>query len=67
MAAKLVVGGRKWVSTELKGTDIGRFREYLRDMRINFETSQIDYSYIHFECLMNVDELRDANKFIDTL
>lgn len=67
MASKLIIGGRKWVSTELKGTDIGRFREYLRDMHINFETSEVNYGYIHFECLMSESEMTKANEFIDTL
>ena len=64
MAAKLVEGGRKWVSTELKGNEVGRFREYCRDMHINFETSEVDYGYTHFECLMSEDELTKANEFL---
>jgi len=67
MASKLVVGGRKWVSTELKGTDIGRFKEYCRDMHINFEMSEAGYGYTHFECLMTDAEMEDANKFIDLM
>lgn len=67
MASRLVVGGRKWVSTELKGTDVGRFREYCRDCHINFETSEVDYGYTHFECLMSDIEMEKANAYIDTL
>lgn len=67
MASKLVESKRKWVNTELKGTDTGRFREYCRDMHINFETSEAGYGYTHFECLMTDAEMEDANKFIDLM
>lgn len=67
MAARLVVGGRKWVSTELKNGEEIKFRNYLRDMHISFETSEVGYGYIHFECLMNEEEMNKANEYIDTL
>ena len=67
MASRLVVDRRKWVSTELKGTDIGRFKEYCRDMHINCETSEAGYGYIHFECLMSAEEMELANQFIDQM
>lgn len=67
MAAKLVEGGRRWLSTELKGNDVGRFREYCRDMHLNFETSDAGYGYTHFEVLCSDEELAKANGFIDTL
>jgi hypothetical protein len=66
MAAKLT-NGRVWRSTELKGNDIGRFKEYLRDMHINFETSEVDYGYVHFEVLVDEEELRKANEFLNFL
>lgn len=65
MASKLVVGGRKWVSTELKGDDVRKFKEYCRDMHISFETSEVNYGYTHFECLMTETEMCQANIFID--
>lgn len=67
MAARLIVGGRKWASSELKGSDTTRFKGYLRDMHINFETSDAGYGYTHFECLMSEEELNAANVFIDSL
>lgn len=67
MAARLVKGIRKWVSTELKETDVDCFRKYCRDCHINFETSEVDYGYTHFECLMSDIEMEKANAYIDTL
>lgn len=66
MAAKLS-DGRNWKSTELKGNDVGRFKEYLRDMHINFETSEVDYGYIHFEVLVDEEEMQKANEFLSSL
>ena len=64
MAAKLVSTGRRWRNTELKGNDVGKFREYLRDMHINFETSEAGYGYIHFEVLVSESEEQEANDFL---
>lgn len=66
MAAKLS-NGRTWKSTELKGNHIGRFKEYCRDMHLNYETSEVEYGYTHFEVLVNEDELRNANDFLSNL
>ena len=66
MAAKLSES-RTWKSTELNGNDVGRFREYCRDMHINFETSQVEYGYTHFEVLVNEEELQNANDFLNNL
>ena len=66
MAAKLS-NGRTWKSTELKGSDVGRFREYCRDMHINFETSEVEYGYTHFEVLVSEEELHNANEFLNNL
>ena len=66
MAAKLSEK-RTWKSTELKGNYIGRFKEYCRDMHINFETSEAGYGYTHFEVLVNDEELRNANEFLNNL
>ena len=66
MAAKLS-DVRTWKSTELKGNHVGRFREYCRDMHINFETSEVEYGYTHFEVLVSEEELREANEFLSKL
>ena len=42
---------RSYRSVELKGTDVGRFAEYCRDMHLNYETSEAG-EYIHFEVLV---------------
>lgn len=67
MAQFLTSEKRRWVSTELRGYDVGKFREYCRDMHLNFETSGAEFGYTHFEVLVNSDEFDDANKFLDTL
>ena len=66
MAAKLS-DVRTWKSTELKGNHVGRFREYCRDMHINFETSEVEYGYTHFEVLVSEEELCKANEFLSNL
>ena len=66
MAARLS-NGRVWKRTELKGDAITRFKGYLRDMHINFETSEAGYGYIHFEVLVDEDELKAANEFLSEL
>ena len=65
MLAKLS-NGRTWKSTELKGNDIGRFKEYCRDMHLKFETSEVG-DCIHFEVLVNDEELHNANEFLNNL
>ena len=64
MASKLS-SGRRWRSTELKGNDVNRFKEYCRDMHINFETSEVEYGYIHFEVLVSEEEENNANSFLE--
>lgn len=66
MAAKLTIG-RIWKSTELKGNDVEKFREYCREMHINFETSDAGYGYTHFEVLVDEEELHNANEFLNSL
>lgn len=63
MAAKLSTG-RNWRNTELKGNAVGRFKEYCRDMHLNFETSDAGYGYTHFEVLVSETEEREANEFL---
>jgi len=59
--------GRRWRNTELKGNDVGRFKEFLRYRHINFETSEVAYGYIHFEVLVDEAEEKLANEFLDRL
>lgn len=66
MAAKLTTK-RSWKSTELKGNDVGKFKEYCRDMHLNFETSEAGYGYTHFEVLVDDGEFKRANEFLSTL
>lgn len=57
---------RSYRSVELKGTDVGRFAEYCRDMHLNYETSEAG-EYIHFEVLVSEEELEKANEFLSNL
>ena len=57
---------RVYRSVELKGTDVGRFAEYCRDMYLNYETSEAG-EYIHFEVLVSEEELEKANEFLSNL
>lgn len=66
MAAKLS-NGRRWRNTELKGDAVVRFKGYLRDMHINFETSDAGYGYTHFEVLIDEEEEIKANEFLNGL
>ena len=59
--------GRRWRSTELNGDAVVRFKGYLKDMHINFETSEAGYGYIHFEVLVDEEEEKSANEFLDGL
>ena len=58
---------RVYKNVELKKSIAGRFKEYCRDMHINFETSDAGYGYTHFEVLVNDEELRNANEFLNNL
>ena len=66
MAAKLS-NGRRWRSTELKGNAVGRFKEYCRDMHLNYETSDAGYGYTHFEVLVSETEENEANIFLENI
>lgn len=57
---------RNYRSVELKGSDAGRFREYLRDMHLKYEASGAG-EYIHFEVLVSEEELEKANEFLSNL
>lgn len=55
---------KKRVNCELPRETAGRFKEYCRDMHIQFEASEC-YNLIHFECMMTETEIEKANQFID--
>ena len=54
-------------NVELKGNDAIRFRGYLADMHIKYESSAAGYGYTHFECLMTDAEAKAADEFLSTL
>ena len=57
---------REYKNVELPKNIAGRFKEYCRDMHLKFEPSEAG-EYIHFEVLVNDEELRNANEFLDSL
>lgn len=58
---------RRWLSTELeKGDEANRFKGFLRQNGIKYETSEVG-SLIHFECLMDKVDEEFANAFLDGL
>lgn len=57
---------RNWRNVELKGDDVGRFREYLRDMHLKYEASGAS-EHTHFEVLVSEEELKKANEFLSSL
>jgi hypothetical protein len=66
MASKLS-NGRRWKKTELKGDSVGKFKEYCRDMHLNFVTSECKHGYTHFEVLVDKEEEYFANKYLETI
>ena len=57
---------REWKNVELKKNVADRFKEYCRDMHLKFDPSEAG-EYIHFEVLVNEDELRNANEFLHAI
>ena len=57
---------REYKNVELKKEVAGKFKEYCRDMHLKFETSEVG-DCIHFEVLVNDEELRKANDFLSNL
>lgn len=57
----------KWVNVELRKPEAKRFREYLIDAGIKFETSDAGYGLTHFECFMNADAIDKANSFLERM
>lgn len=60
----MVKSVKRYYSTELSKITAGRFKEYLRDSHILYETSECG-NEIHFECFMSEAEMAKANEFID--
>lgn len=58
---------RKWQNVELKGNDAGRFRSFLRENEIKFETSKAECGYTHFEVYVDNSELNVCNNFLENL
>lgn len=54
---------KEWYSVELSKEDADEFKDYLISHSIEYEPSEA-YSLIHFECLMDTDELYLANKWL---
>ncbi len=58
---------RRWMNTELeRGEESERFKEFLRQSSIKYETSEAG-NLIHFECLMDSVDQEFANRFLDSL
>lgn len=55
-----------WSSVELSKVNAKHLRNYLHNMNIQFETSEVD-NLIHFECLVTEQERAKANRFLDML
>lgn len=57
---------RNWYNVELAKDSAGKFKEFLRDYHIKFESSECG-NLIHFEVFCNRLEMETANKFLDGL
>ena len=55
---------RKWYSSELRKVYADDFKQYLREHDLKYEPSEVG-DYIHFEVYMTLEELREANIWID--
>lgn len=58
---------RKWQNVELNGNDAERFRTFLRESEIKFETSGSEYGYTHFEVHIDNSEANICNNFLEEL
>ena len=57
---------KQWYSTELEKELAGRFKEYCRDMHLQYEASEAD-NLIHFEVYATESQMMNANGFLNTL
>lgn len=53
----------KWVNTEINKEIASKFRVYLKERNIKYETSEVG-NLIHFECYMNQPMIVKANEFL---
>lgn len=58
---------RTWKNVELKEKDAKRFRSFLRESEIKFETSGSEYGYTHFEVYIDNSETEICNVFLENL
>lgn len=54
---------RTWCNVELKPAEAKRFKEYCRDMHLQYETSEAG-NLIHFEVNVNAEEAKAADEFL---
>ena len=57
---------RQWYSIELEKELAERFKEYCRDMRLTYETSEAG-NLIHFEVCASEPEMLAANNWLNNL
>lgn len=58
--------GRKWVNTELTQDEYDKFRNFLKKKGYKYETSGAG-DMVHIEAYLNEAEIKEADKFLDTL
>ncbi len=58
---------RKWQNVELKENDVERFRTFLKESEIKFETSEAECEYTHFEVYIDNSEADICNSFLENL
>lgn len=58
---------KTWKNVELKCDDAKRFRSFLRESEIKFETSGSKYKYTHFEVYVDNSEADACNIFLEEL
>ena len=57
---------RKWVNTEVSKAEWNKLRKYLKEKGYKYEPSEAG-SMVHVEVQLNDAEIKEVNKFIDTL
>lgn len=60
---------KKWYNVELKEPDTARFHLFLRALNVEYEPSECEYGYTHFEVLLDdcSPEFARVNDFLGTL
>lgn len=54
---------KHWYGVDLSKERAAEFEEYLKANEIDYEPSQ-NYSLIHFQCLLSLQELEVTNKWL---